>query len=95
MLTRQMPTSDSFCLSNSEERQQPPFSIGSSCSMSKRGSICDMLQDIAIEEFGRLEMVGKLIAQHTSKIDHTSIHDAPIFRVKGGGPHFLDSPGAC
>jgi len=61
----------------------------------ENAGICDMLQDIAIEEFGHLEMVGKLIAQHTSKIDHTSIHDAPIFRVKGGGPHFLDSPGAC
>ena len=34
--------------------------------------IRDMLQDIAIEEFSHLEMVGKLIAQHTSKIDQTA-----------------------
>jgi Mn-containing catalase len=32
-----------------------------------------MLQDIAIEEFSHLEMVGKLIAQHTSKIDQTDV----------------------
>ncbi len=55
--------------------------------------IRDMLQDIAVEEFGHLEMVGKLIAQHTSKIDQTAVHDAPLFRVKGVGPHFLDSQG--
>jgi hypothetical protein len=39
--------------------------------------IRDMLRDIAIEEFGHLEMVGKLIAQHTSKIDQTPVYDAP------------------
>ena len=54
-----------------------------------------MLQDIAIEEFSHLEMVGKLIAQHTSKIDQTSVYDAPLFKLKGGGPHFLDSQGSC
>src|SRR3954453_12732067 len=57
--------------------------------------IRDMLQDIALEEFGHLEMVGKLIAQHTSKVDQTSVYDAPLFRIKGGGPHFLDSQGAA
>jgi Mn-containing catalase len=57
--------------------------------------IRDMLQDIAMEEFGHLEMVGKLIAQHTSKIDQTPVYDAPLFKVKGGGPHFLDSQGSC
>jgi hypothetical protein len=31
-------------------------------------------------------MVGKLIAQHTTKLDQTSIHDAPLFKIKGGGP---------
>jgi Mn-containing catalase len=41
------------------------------------------------------EMVGKLIAQHTSKLDQTSIQDAPLFKLKGGGPHFLDSQGSC
>jgi Mn-containing catalase len=40
-------------------------------------AIRDMLQDIAIEEFSHLEMVGKLIAQHTSKIDQTAAFDAP------------------
>jgi Mn-containing catalase len=57
--------------------------------------IRDMLQDIAIEEFSHLEMVGKLIAQHTSKIDQTGVYDAPLFKIKGGGPHFLDSQGSC
>lgn len=57
--------------------------------------IRDMLQDIAIEEFGHLEMVGKLIALHTSKIDQTNVYDAPLFKMKGGGPHFLDSQGSC
>jgi Mn-containing catalase len=57
--------------------------------------IRDMLQDIAIEEFGHLEMVGKLIAQHTSKIDQTPVYDAPLFKLKGPGPHFLDSQGSC
>jgi Mn-containing catalase len=55
----------------------------------------DMLQDIAMEEFGHLEMVGKLISQHTSKMEQTSVYDAPLFKVKGGGPHFLDSQGSC
>jgi hypothetical protein len=54
-----------------------------------------MLQDIAIEEFSHLEMVGKLIAQHTSELDQTSLHDAPLLKLKGGGPHFLDSQGSC
>src|ERR1700745_605957 len=40
-------------------------------------------------------MVGKLIAQHTSELDQTSVHDAPLFKLKGGGPHFLDSQGSC
>jgi Mn-containing catalase len=48
--------------------------------------IRDMLQDIAIEEFSHLEMVGKLIAQHTSKIDQAPVYDAPLFRIKGCGP---------
>ena len=57
--------------------------------------IRDMLQDIAIEEFGHLEMVGKLIAQHTSKLDQTKVHDAPLFKLKGMGPHFIDSQGSA
>ena len=61
----------------------------------ENAGIRDMLQDIAIEEFSHLEMVGKLIAQHTSELDQTSVHDAPLFKLKGGGPHFLDSQGSC
>src|ERR1700683_1258992 len=61
----------------------------------ENAGIRDMLQDIAMEEFGHLEMVGKLIAQHTSKIDQAGVYDAPLFKVKGGGPHFLDSQGSC
>src|SRR6202035_2366387 len=61
----------------------------------ENAGIRDMLQDIAIEEFSHLEMVGKLIAQHTSKIDQTAAYDPPIFKLKGGGPHFLDSQGSC
>ena len=58
-------------------------------------SLRDMLQDIAMEEFSHLEMVGKLIAQHTSKIDQTKIYESPLFAVKGIGPHFLDSQGSA
>src|SRR3954471_1239578 len=61
----------------------------------ENAGIRDMLQDIAMEEFSHLEMVGKLIAQHTSKVDQTGVYDAPLFRIKGGGPHFLDSQGAA
>jgi Mn-containing catalase len=58
-------------------------------------SIRDMLQDIAIEEFGHLEVVGKLIEQHTSKLDQTDAYAAPLFRVRGVGPHFVDSQGSA
>lgn len=61
----------------------------------ENASIRDMLQDIAIEEFNHLEMVGKLIAQHTSKIDQTDVYDAPLFKMKGIGPHFIDSHGSA
>ena len=61
----------------------------------ENAAIRDMLQDIAIEEFNHLEMVGKLIALHTSKVDQTPVYDAPLFQMKGGGPHFLDSHGCA
>lgn len=61
----------------------------------ENAGIRDMLQDIAVEEFSHLEMVGKLIAQHTSEVDQTPVYDAPIFKLKGVGPHFLDSQGVC
>jgi manganese catalase len=61
----------------------------------ENASIRDMLQDIAMEEFSHLEMVGKLIAQHTSKIDQTNVYAAPLFAVKGIGPHLVDSQGSA
>ncbi len=57
--------------------------------------IRDMLQDIAIEEFSHLEMVGKLIVQHTSQVDQTPVYDAPLFQMKGVGPHLVDSHGSA
>src|ERR1700738_1185777 len=61
----------------------------------ENAAIRDMLQDIAIEEFSHLEMVGKLIAQHSAKLDQSNVHQAPIFAMKGIGPHFLDSQGSA
>ena len=55
--------------------------------------IKDMLQDIAIEEFGHLEMVGKLIEIHTKNTDQTAAYNSTLFAVRGMGPHFLDSQG--
>lgn len=55
--------------------------------------IRDMLQDIAIEEFSHLEMVGKLIEAHTKQIDQTEVFKSTLFAVRGVGPHFLDSQG--
>jgi len=57
--------------------------------------IRDMLQDIAIEEFSHLEMVGKLIEQHSRGRDQQGIYSAPIFAMKGIGPHFIDSQGSA
>src|SRR5260370_2143637 len=61
----------------------------------ENASIRDMLQDIAMEEFSHLEMVGKLIAQHTSRVDQTDVYAAPLFSIKGIGPHFIDSQGSA
>src|SRR5277367_1495909 len=61
----------------------------------ENAAIRDMLQDIALEEFNHLEMVGKLITQHTSNMDQTKVYDAPLFAMKGMGPHFIDSHGSC
>jgi Mn-containing catalase len=55
--------------------------------------IRDMLQDIAIEEFGHLEMVGKLIEAHTKNTDQTEVYNSTLFAIRGIGPHFLDSQG--
>ncbi|PSB33614.1 manganese catalase family protein [Stenomitos frigidus] len=55
--------------------------------------IRDLLQDIAIEEFGHLEMVGKMIESHTKNVDQTAAFNSTLFAVRGMGPHFLDSQG--
>lgn len=57
--------------------------------------IRDMLQDIALEEFSHLEVVGKLIEQHTRKLDQADVYAAPLFRIRGVGPHFVDSQGSA
>ncbi len=54
-----------------------------------------MLQDIAIEEFGHLEMVGKLIKIHTKDVDQTTACQSDLFAVIGMEPHFLDSQGSA
>jgi len=57
--------------------------------------IRDMLQDIALEEFSHLEMVGKLIEQHTRDLDkpETDLARCPLFALRGKGPHLLDEAG--
>ncbi|BAZ31464.1 manganese containing catalase [Cylindrospermum sp. NIES-4074] len=59
----------------------------------ENAGIRDMLQDIAIEEFGHLEMVGKLIEGHTKNTDQTEAYKSTLFALRGIGPHFLDSQG--
>ncbi|WP_016949195.1 manganese catalase family protein [Anabaena sp. PCC 7108] len=59
----------------------------------ENSGIRDMLQDIAIEEFGHLEMVGQLIEAHTKNTDQTEAYKSSLFAVRGVGPHFLDSQG--
>lgn len=59
----------------------------------ENAGIRDMLQDIAIEEFGHLEMVGKMIEAHTKNVDQTPAFKSTLFAVRGVGPHFLDSQG--
>ncbi|MBO3458377.1 manganese catalase family protein [Aetokthonos hydrillicola Thurmond2011] len=59
----------------------------------ENAGIRDMLQDIAIEEFSHLEMVGKMIEAHTKSVDQTEAFKSTLFAVRGKGPHFLDSQG--
>jgi len=56
-------------------------------------SIRDMLQDIAIEEFSHLEMVGRMIEQHTERGDKDTAYRSTLFAVRGIGPHLVDSTG--
>ena len=57
--------------------------------------IKDMLQDIAIEEFSHLEMIGKLIEIHTKNSKQDDAFKSTLFAVRGVGPHFLDSQGSA
>ncbi|MEG4108102.1 manganese catalase family protein [Microcoleus sp. S13_C5] len=59
----------------------------------ENAGIKDMLQDIAIEEFSHLEMVGQLIEMHTKNVDQTEAYKSTLFAVRGVGPHLLDSQG--
>lgn len=61
----------------------------------ENAGIRDMLQDIAIEEFGHLEMVGKLIESHTKNVDQTEAYKSSLFAMRGMGPHFLNSQGSA
>jgi Mn-containing catalase len=57
--------------------------------------IRELLQDIAIEEFNHLEMVGKLIEEHTRGVEKTAVEaeQSPLFALRGRGPHFIDDAG--
>ncbi|MHB1303069.1 MAG: manganese catalase family protein [Acidiphilium sp.] len=57
--------------------------------------IRDMLQDIAMEEFSHLEMVGHLIVQHTSGKAQHRLNEVPLFALRGIGPHLVDSQGSA
>jgi len=56
--------------------------------------IRDMLQDIAIEEFSHLEMIGKMIEQHTEGTDQTDAYKSSLFQIRGIGPHLIDDQGS-
>jgi Mn-containing catalase len=57
-------------------------------------AIRDMLHDIALEEFSHLEMVGRMIEQHTEKSDaRDAAYKSTLFAVRGVGPHLVDSNG--
>ena len=61
----------------------------------ENAGIKDMLQDIAIEEFSHLEMVGQLIEIHTKNADQNPAFSSTLFAMRGIGPHFLDSQGSA
>jgi len=59
--------------------------------------IRDMLQNIATEEFGHLEMVALMIEQHTRRAKQGAQEKAfnsTLFAVRGYGPHLVDSRGS-
>jgi len=61
----------------------------------ENAAIRDMLQDIAIEEFSHLEMVGRMIEQHTTKNGKDDAYKSTLFAVRGMGPHLVDSSGSA
>jgi Mn-containing catalase len=61
----------------------------------ENAGIRDMLQDIAIEEFSHLEVVGRLIENHTKNVDQTEAYRSTLFAIRGVGPHFIDSQGSA
>lgn len=61
----------------------------------ENAAIRDMLQDIAIEEFSHLEMVGRMIEQHTEKGAKDAAYKSTLFAIRGMGPHFVDSQGSA
>ena len=59
--------------------------------------IRDMLQNIATEEFGHLEMVALMIEQHTKRAKQGAQEKAfgsTLFAMRGYGPHLVDSKGS-
>ncbi|MBV9522024.1 MAG: manganese catalase family protein [Alphaproteobacteria bacterium] len=61
----------------------------------ENAGIRDMLQDIAIEEFSHLEMVGRMIEQHTAQGAKDKAYASTLFAVRGIGPHLVDSQGSA
>jgi len=60
-----------------------------------KAGIRELLQDIAVEEFSHLEVVGKLIEEHTKDIEKTApeMEKSPLFALRGKGPHLIDDAG--
>ena len=63
----------------------------------ENAGIRDMLQDIATEELGHLEMVAMLIEQHTKRAAQDAqdrAYKSTLFAIRGPGPHLVDSKGS-
>ena len=63
----------------------------------ENAGIRDMLQDIATEELGHLEMIALLIEQHTergAKDIQDKAYQSTLFAIRGPGPHLVDSKGS-
>lgn len=54
----------------------------------ENAGIKDMLQDIALEEFGHLEIVGKLIESHTKNVDQTEAYKSTLLLSEAWDPTF-------